>query len=505
LARKGRTKLGLDCPGGGLISGMNELSLGPIVGGLSHRRAYLWGRAKADQPGTARLHAWLGQQPDMRNAHLAGTSLPLRSQDGYAGVVPLEGLQADTRYYYALNLKSTTPVQGEGPLPGGSYPCLRTFPAPGESVAFNFAFGSCFRPAEPNSGKIFRALDARRLADDLRFVLLIGDQIYADDFEYNSLGKVAETLDEYRAVYQYVWGWPEFRQLLYNLPAFMILDDHEVDDDWRWIDKNRRMATIPWWDVLMRLLNGRPLREASLPLERVQNALQAFWEHQGMHAPSRVQPLELDPGGRYALPVSDPGSLAYTFEFGLAAFFVLDTRTMRVRPRWGGSRSMLGEGQWQMLQDWLLRVKDTYPVKFLVSSCSLLYDMWIDIPKDRWSGYPMERDRLLHFLAANNIQGLYVLAGDLHSGHAVYAELYAPNGEDLPLWEFCSSPFEQKPNKRAGYTRIKIHNGLLKRQERRFFCAEPNFGVVRVGSSRGGRTSVEFQLFGRSGDLLAET
>ena len=238
---------------------MNELSLGPIVGGLSHRGAFLWGKARVDQTVGARLHAWIGLMPDMSDAQLAGTSLPMIPQDGYAGVVPLDGLQANTRYYYALNLKSNPPAEGEGPLPGGLYPYFRTFPMPGESVAFNFAFGSCFRPAEPNSGKIFRALDARRLADDLRFVLMIGDQIYADDFEHNALGKVAETLDEYRAVYQYVWGWPELRQLLCNLPAFMTLDDHEVDDDWRWIDKNRRTATIPWWDALKRVLRGRPL------------------------------------------------------------------------------------------------------------------------------------------------------------------------------------------------------------------------------------------------------
>jgi phosphodiesterase/alkaline phosphatase D-like protein len=120
-------------------------------------------------------------------------------------------------------------------------------------------------------------------------------------------------------------------------------------------------------------------------------------------------------------------------------------------------------------------------------------------------GYPKERDRLLHFIAANGIQGLYVLAGDLHSGHAIYADLYAPNGENLPLWEFCSSPFEQKPNILAGWTRVKIRNGLLKRQERRFYCAEPNFGVIRVGVPVNGKADVKFQLYGRTGDLLAET
>ena len=97
-----------------------------------------------------------------------------------------------------------------------------------------------------------------------------------------------------------------------------------------------------------------------------------------------------------------------------------------------------------MLETWLLSVKDAYPVKFLVTSCALLYSMWLDIPADRWSGFPRERERLLHLLAANGIENVYLLAGDLHAAHAVRAELYGPQERRITLWEFCSTPFEQK-------------------------------------------------------------
>jgi alkaline phosphatase D len=443
------------------------------------------------------LHAWLGRQPDLSDAYLSATSLPLAAQDGYAGVAVVKGLKPETCYYYALTLSDSPPKQT-----WEDYPAFTTSPVPGKRVSFNFAFGSCFRPKDAQGGRIFQTIDQRRRSDQLRFILLIGDQIYADDSDHNGIGRIACTLAEYRDVYTYTWSRPTFRQLLANLPAYMILDDHEVDDDWHWQDSNRRLADIPWWDRLKRWRQGSRPEERQLPIQRVQVALQAYWEHQGMHAPGMELPPQLNRVGQYALDMDDPGSLAYTFTFGAAAFFVLDTRSMRVKGR--SEASMLNEGQWQALKSWLLAVKNAYPVKFLVTSCSMLHPMWHDIPRDRWSGFPEERDRLLHFLAANGIEGLYLLAGDLHSSHAVYAELYGPQGLTLPVWEFCSTPFEQNPNRLARYTYTPLHSGPVKASRRAFCVSQCNFGVVRVDFSKGKRPRVAFQVYGQQGELLGE-
>jgi len=472
---------------------MNDLLLGPIIGGLAHDHAHLWGRAN----GPGLLHAWLGFQPDLSDSHAVGDSLPVTEATGYAGVSVVRGLQPNTRYYYTLTLSEEPP----GP-PAGEYPSFTTLPLPGTPVPFSFAFGSCFRPENADGGRIFHAIDECRKSEALRFILLQGDQIYADAFEYNGIGKVACNLQEYRDVYAYTWSRPPFRELLMNLPAYMILDDHEVDDDWHWLDNSRRWAAIPWWDQLERWLKGRPPQERHLPLKRVQDALQAYWEHQGMHAPGFELPPQLNIAGQYELLSQDPGSLAYTFTFGAAAFFVLDTRTMRVCSR--GERTMLGEGQWQALKNWLKAVKDAYPVKFLVTSCSMLYPMWSDIPRDRWSGFPDERDRLLHYLAANGIEGVYLLAGDLHSSHAVYAELYGPEGHPLPLWEFCSTPFEQGPNRMARYTYAPVRSGPVRTTRREFYVGECNFGVVQVSFTERAQSRVKFQVYGTGGDLLGE-
>ncbi len=471
---------------------MSDLLLGPIVGGLSHRRANLWGRAE----GSGILHAWLGQQSDLSDARLAGHSLPLSAEDGFAGTAPVSGLFPDTRYHYALTLSSEPP----GPS-GKPYPQFTTFPLPGQPRPFNFAFGSCFLPIEDSRGVIFDRIEQRRLQEDLRFILLTGDQIYADDYRYNGLGSVACNLQEYRAVYQHIWSSTPFRQLLRNLPAFMILDDHEVDDDWTWVDRERTKAQIPIWNRVWRFIKRRAPFEWQIPNQRVQDALQAYWEHQGMHAPHFELPPRLEESGQYALEPGDQGSLAYTFTFGAAAFFVLDTRTMRVKAR--GARSILGEGQWRALEKWLLEVKEDYPLKFLVSSGAVLFRMAFDVTGDRWPGFPQERNRLLNFLAAKGIEGVYILCGDMHSAHAIRAELYGPHSRALPVWELCSSPFQQRANWWSRYTYRPLRGGPVRNQQKYFTIAENNFGVVRVDFNDSELPQVGFELFGEEGQTLA--
>lgn len=479
-----------------------SLILGPIVGGLSDTSANLWGRA--DRPGL--LHAWLGRTDDLHDAVQMGASLPLSPHDGHAGVAHITGLEPETTYYYDLRLDdSPPPVQSD-------YPGFTTFPLAGKAQDFSFAFGSCFRPAKEGGGLIFDDLETRRreLESDpaarLHFILLIGDQIYPDDYELNGLqpfnnGKetIALSLEDYRNVYLHTWSNTYFRTLLKNLPAFMTLDDHEVDDDWRWKNTDRTKATYSIYTRFVRWLSARPKEELSLTPERIRRALKAYWEHQGMHAPPMTLPPLVDADGKYTLEPHDPGSLAYSFTYGAAAFFVLDTRSMRVK----NTREvhMLGEGQWHILKEWLLAAKSHYPLIFLVTSSSVLHSMFGDFLGDRWSGFRSERDQLLHFIGDNHIENVYLLAGDLHSSHLMTAEC-GPEESPVLLHEFCSTPFEQGCNKYASLLYTSIKTGAVHHPIRHFCCTEPNYGVVQVRFENG-RPVVDFKLYGTNGRLLS--
>jgi alkaline phosphatase D len=457
---------------------MSKLILGPIVGGLSHTKANIWGRAA----GEGSLHAWIGHQSDLSDAKLWGQSAPLHPDDAYAGVAPIDGLQAATHYYYALTLSPEHP-DGEP----GDFPSFTTFPEPGKLRSFSFVFGSCFCPETDDGGAIFSQilkLQAKSAADPvraLRFMLMLGDQIYADVHHHNGLDcQGAHTWEDYCQVYEYNWTRPPLQKLLPRIPLFMTLDDHEVDDDWTWTSANRVRARVPIWDFIKRLWHGCNWQEFILTKQRVQAALRAYWEHQGMHARTYVNGPRVEKR-HYPMYPSDPGSLAYVFEYGAAAFFVMDTRTHRIR-RWYAPNKMLGDEQWTALEEWLLDVKDTHPVKFIATSGALLFQMWMDVPRDRWTGFPSERRRLLKFLAQNEIEGVYFLTGDLHSAHAVSADLNTPSGKKIPIWEFCSSPFEQETNWLAKYkySYVPIRTHWLSNQKKWFVCDDHNFGVVRV-------------------------
>ena len=470
---------------------MSQLILGPIVGGLNSTGANLWGRC--DSGGV--LHAWLGQQPDLSDASIVSNSLPLRHNDGYSGVAPLQNLSPNTHYHYTLGIEETPPDPAQGPYPG-----FTTFPEDGQEVSFNFAFGSCFLPKDAESGEIFKQVEIHRQNDKLRFWLLIGDQIYADDYKHNGLKRIAVNVEDYRQVYHYAWFRPCVQNLLANLPVFMTMDDHDVEDDWCWTDYARLQATIPCWNRFNRWREKRPVEERRFPRQRVLDGLQAYWEHQAMHGPHFINSPKLNPSGQYDFDSS--GSFAYTFNYGAAAFFVLDTRSQRIKHWW--KHMMLDEEQWQALEAWLLQVKDVYPIKFIVSSGAILYRWFFDIPADRWSGFLHDRKRLLDLLATNEITGVYILTGDLHTAHAVRAELYGPQGKSIPLWEFCSTPFAQNPK----FITTLLYNPFrfqpMKGLKRLFTAAANNFGLVRVNFLPNGKPNVVFEVYGEEGSLLGK-
>jgi alkaline phosphatase D len=457
---------------------MEKIILGPIIGGLSHERVNLWGRAGE----TGTLYAWLARKKDLSDAIPVGQS-NLLAASGFAGMVEIKKLKPETTYYYAISLSKVKP---------SSFSSFKTFPAPGKTKNFRFAFGSCFRPDHDPAiaGESFEKLGTEK---DIAFMLMLGDQIYADEYKYNGLGRVASTLDEYRFVYQKTWSNAHLQNLLAKTPVFMTLDDHEVDDDWHWQDEKRQIANFSGYTKLMRFLKGRPRAERVLPpVSRVRNALQAYWEHQGMHAPQMLLPLEVNKENQFRFHEEDPGSLAYTFYYGAAAFFVMDTRTMRIRNK--NARAILGTQQWHALEEWLLDTRDEYPVKFIVSSSAFLYDMWFDLPKDRWNGYPNERNRLLHFLAKHGIENVFLITGDSHEAHATSAELYGPNGKAIPIWEYCSTPFEQTPNKLAKYLGCIPKNAPIKNGKFHFSLGYINYGVVDVEFDKQGKPGIKYTV-----------
>jgi alkaline phosphatase D len=428
------------------------------------------------------MYAWVSKKTPFK-PYLAGKK-GLGIENGFSGVIEVNGLEAQTEYCYAINLTSEPPSSSE-------FNAFKTAPLKGQTFSFQFAFGSCFRPTSLGAnGRIFkRVLDSH---PDLSFMIMLGDQIYADDWKHNGLARVAVDIHDYREVYRHTWANTHLRKFLNHTPVFMTMDDHEVDNDWHWCDAKKTLVEIPFYTQFFRWVLRRPPEERELSYHRVQAGLQAYWEHQGIHAPT---PPGRNPAseGHDKSGDASTGPFSYKFDFGAVGFFVMDTRSQRVYS--DDQRSVLGEEQWRDLEQWLIGSNEEFRVKFIVTSSSLLSIMLGDFPKDRWSSFPNERDRLLRMISKHGINGVYFLTGDLHSAHAISANLKQDSGQTVKIWEFCSSPFEQATNFLASLiTRKHPKHRLWEAYKVHFIVKRNNYGVVTVYFNDPDHPSVHFDL-----------
>jgi len=113
---------------------------------------------------------------------------------------------------------------------------FRTMPAPDKGQKASFLVGSCRYPGVlwkiKNADRIFGPM-SREVADKLvKCVLMIGDQIYADEFNRVIPVGRADTAAEFQDRYLQAFSSTNMSRLLRTVPNYMILDDHEIEDNW---------------------------------------------------------------------------------------------------------------------------------------------------------------------------------------------------------------------------------------------------------------------------------
>lgn len=238
------------------------------------------------------------------------------------------------------------------------------------------------------------------------FMLMLGDQIYAD--------ATAGLMDSPSAVekvvlsHQRAFGTRGFIDLTSSLPTYMVIDDHEIGDNWS-RDLLKMPTTGPGCTV--RDVNAQAQAERLFHTARA-----AFTAYQWSHGPRNGN-------------VSAPG-FNFHFEEGGCPFFVLDTRTRRSRfsipPR------ICDPAQLEQLQRWLLAAgqKDPARPKFVVSGSVIAPGLKTadsgapdlsDLTSDTWQMAQDQRKQLLDFIATNQIRNVVFVSGDYHC--AATAEL----------------------------------------------------------------------------------
>ena len=265
-----------------------------------------------------------------------GPTVPFRSTEtgvpefGTA-IADATGLTPDTRYCYTIR------------APDGSVAArgsLRTFPPPWDRTGLLFASASCdslqVAGDRPNPGA-WDLLAQRVRQGDLRFLMLLGDQVYMDEVE--DLWKLPLDIDRRERrrrmaeVYHRFWSRAPVAEILANVPTYMMWDDHEIRNGW-----GSDPGDSP--TLASRYPSGQPI---SARYEAFfEDARQVYWHFQHVRNPESAGidgTAFLEAGTRRALP--------FAFACGATTLLVLDNRG--ARDVWRGRLPVLGSEQWTAL------------------------------------------------------------------------------------------------------------------------------------------------------------
>ncbi len=329
-----------------------------------------------------------------------------------------------------------------------------------------------------------RALRAR----DARFLLLVGDQIYADVLapldvrgtlrrRYTTTGRLpplAEVVDVYRRLYRGYFNQPGYRALLEGWPTYLVWDDHDVYQGW-----------------------GGGQGDA-LDRRIMEGAALAYREYQHGR----------NPGASLA----DAAPYAYAFGYGDVGFFVLDDRGARDT----AAGVVLGARQWGDLEAFLAASEARgCPTLFVVASVPLVHfspallTLGERLPgghesgvRERWAQPSLraERDRLLERLfdwqAAGAARQVILLSGDVHAGAAFRVRRQRGPGR-LSQWTSSAlttalTPFLFAANT-LGTALVQWGEGGY-RVRRQTLVPRNNFGLIDVTPLPGGGHLVDLRL-----------
>lgn len=417
-------------------------------------------------------------------------------------LVRIEQLEPGTTYAYEVRL------DGElvWPQRSSAFPpsTIRTLPAEG---AISIVFGSCrvagprtvplhldrllprydprldalaaFADQQARTGGTAGAntADVSATAPDL--LLLLGDQVYADDPPRDTLramrrrhrSAVSAPVDfeDYTTLYRDSWTEdPAIRWLLSTVPTAMIFDDHELIDNWgisaAWVEEQRARNG---WD------------------ERLSGALMSYWVYQHI---GNLSPAELDRDEVYQAVVTAEDGAAelrrwlrghdegrtgsrwgYRRDLGHVRLLVLDTRATRVLQE--GERDMLDPAEWDSLEE---NVEGAEHL-LLASSVPVVYSqgfhelqVWSErvsagvwgaraariterlrrgLSLSGWPAFPRSEERLLSCLhdVASGQRGpsprsITLLSGDVHHGYVGAVE-WDSGPTAAPVHQVVASPF----------------------------------------------------------------
>lgn len=210
--------------------------LGPFLGYASATSIKIWLYLEEGKP-----EVYVTIHLDGGSASQAQGKLTFRPEQLWTDSVTIGGLAPDTRYFYKLwtNAACSVPLDLQGLKE--TELCFRTLPQD-DTAQIDFLLMSCHNPSVSKADGFdgfavwadIPQIIAGESNKNVRFALLIGDQIYADDWRERILAAStdAERIGLYLDAYRTFWGNIHYRRVLCSLPAVLMWDDHDIMDGW---------------------------------------------------------------------------------------------------------------------------------------------------------------------------------------------------------------------------------------------------------------------------------
>jgi len=345
----------------------------------------LWTRVSPTDSGPVEVYWQVSTSDDFASTYASGVVSTDEDRD-YTVKVDAACLQPGTTYYYRFQALGRTSTVGR----------TRT-PTYGPTTAQRFAFCSC--SSMPHG--YFHAYRAISERTDLDAVMHLGDYIYEyGNNEYGSVRQVDPpyeivTLSDYRRRHAWYKLDPDLAAAHAAHPFICTWDDHETaNNSWSGGAGNHQSNEGPWEE---RESAGRQAYLEWLPIR------------EGAQGRLYRQLLNND----------------------LLDIIVLDTRiegrdeeAVDNDEAYAEDRQLLGEEQ----ESWLLDRLSSSPSRWKILAQQVVMGQWSvasdetgrprPLNKDAWDGYQSARRRILERIVADDVDGVVVLTGDVHSSWA---------------------------------------------------------------------------------------
>jgi alkaline phosphatase D len=396
--------------------------------------------------------------------------------------------------------------------PAESVANFKTFADPLLSTSMKFIFGSCRYPglidSSSKSDQIFGSILGRfKFEPPPAMLMMIGDQIYADKFNRALPVGRADSPSEFHDRYLTAFTSPNMRALLRQAPTYMILDDHEIEDNW-----NKEQ-----------IKNGKR--------ELFQYAITAYMSYQWVHSPRNYDvnnELSTDSSGR---------KFFYSFECNGYPFFVMDSRTQRIKTSNLEDNHLLGyptkptapeyKGQVDIVSEWLIEQQKLLgnKPKFLVSPSVFVPNnvetagdssqaLFNKLKDDSWAAFPATRRQLLQTIVNHKIQNVVFLCGDVHCSHIAELSFKHIAYGKLPIksysitssafywpWPFADGdPLSFVHDSEKENDDFRVNEEILMSYKANHFSQDDNFTEVSINPA-----SIVIKNFNRDGLLIGDS